>query len=762
MRTDRSLSRCLMLAAFALIAMLGFAPGAMAQSDCCVANGTPGCDNAQCQNLICGQDPFCCNNQWDQICADAALQQCAICSSDCCFANGTPGCDNAQCQNLICGQDPFCCNNQWDQICADAAVDQCAVCSGSGGSCAPACGKANVECLSGPQYDNRTFVGRFSVGCTAWIIAEPNIVITNAHCNIGSPASWSVEFNFECDACTGGGVKPTQNFSVQSVLLVDNTNDIMIMRLNGNPAATFGVATLDPSVATVGLEIYEIHHAEGEVKGFDEGVVTGLFLNVSCPGTIQEHSVSVIASQGASGSPVFRVDNNAVTAICNCGPPCSEGFVLPMSTIFPAIQNNAAANGYTLNVIGQGQCGSSGSGDCCVANGTPFCNDQACCELVCASDPFCCDTQWDQLCADQAAEQCEQCFVCGSGESGDCCVANGTPYCNNAACCETVCAEDPFCCNNTWDDLCAEGAAELCGALCQVTGACCLGVSSGCIETTKEECGFLAGAFLGAGSNCAEADCESLYGACCSFPLVGECTDGIPEEACTSFNPDAFFYGAGTTCEDVTDCTPGACCLPSGQCVEQTEFECDEAGGTFNGVGVDCSEVTCAACGTPEAGSCCENNGTPFCDDQACCELICAADPFCCNTSWDQICADAAIDQCVNCFACGSAEAGSCCESNGTPYCNDAACCESVCAVDPFCCNTTWDDLCAEGAAELCGALCGVACDGDLDGDGDTDSDDLGILLSAFASTGAGDLDNDGDTDSDDLGILLSDFGCGL
>ncbi|MGP1346181.1 MAG: hypothetical protein ACTS3F_05870 [Phycisphaerales bacterium] len=56
------------------------------------------------------------------------------------------------------------------------------------------------------------------------------------------------------------------------------------------------------------------------------------------------------------------------------------------------------------------------------------------------------------------------------------------------------------------------------------------------------------------------------------------------------------------------------------------------------------------------------------------------------------------------------------------------------------------------------GAVC--ICPGDLDGDCDTDSDDLGILLSAFGSTGAGDLDGDGDTDSDDLGILLSDFGC--
>ncbi len=48
--------------------------------------------------------------------------------SDCCFNNGTPGCDDPTCEALICGADSFCCNVSWDQICADAAVAQCAVC----------------------------------------------------------------------------------------------------------------------------------------------------------------------------------------------------------------------------------------------------------------------------------------------------------------------------------------------------------------------------------------------------------------------------------------------------------------------------------------------------------------------------------------------------------------------------------------------------------------------------------------------------------
>ncbi len=43
-------------------------------------------------------------------------------------------------------------------------------------------------------------------------------------------------------------------------------------------------------------------------------------------------------------------------------------------------------------------CG-SGSGECCSANRTPGCQEEACCTAVCACDPFCCDVTWDEACA---------------------------------------------------------------------------------------------------------------------------------------------------------------------------------------------------------------------------------------------------------------------------------------------------------------------------------------------------------------------------
>ncbi len=163
-------------------------------TDCCAAHLTPGCSNAACQQSVCAADSFCCNNQWDSFCANAAdvnpacigaggtcpapavcgngtveggescdganlngqscasqgfgagTLACAVgCASfnvagcggptvDCCAAHSTTGCGNPGCENAICSADPFCCNTHWDIFCADAAAVS-AACVGAGASC---------------------------------------------------------------------------------------------------------------------------------------------------------------------------------------------------------------------------------------------------------------------------------------------------------------------------------------------------------------------------------------------------------------------------------------------------------------------------------------------------------------------------------------------------------------------------------------------------------------------------------------------------
>jgi hypothetical protein len=155
-------------------------------------------------------------------------------------------------------------------------------------------------------------------------------------------------------------------------------------------------------------------------------------------------------------------------------------------------------------------CGDTGTGACCEANGTPFCDDADCCNVVCNTPgfSFCCDVAWDSLCAGLAAEEplCG-CQACGDPGTGDCCEANGSPYCDEEACCELVCGLDPYCCDTEWDTTCADLALANCSILCPTTGACCLPDGS-CVDgLTPDECAALPGGdFQGFETECLGAN----------------------------------------------------------------------------------------------------------------------------------------------------------------------------------------------------------------------------------------------------------------
>jgi len=189
-------------------------------------------------------------------------------------------------------------------------------------------------------------------------------------------------------------------------------------------------------------------------------------------------------------------------------------------------------------------------------------------------------------------------------DGGDCCASNGTPGCDDPVCCELICAADPFCCDTSWDGICAGAAAEQC-AVCN----------------------------------------EPQPGACCLDD--GICEDLGSLQAC--LDAGGVYQGAGSVCDSIT-CPggPGACCFADFICEDlESEAACLDAGGLYQGAGSVCDSITCPIPPCPgEGGDCCVVNGTPGCDDPVCCELICGLDPFCCDIEWDGICADEAVEFC--------------------------------------------------------------------------------------------------------------------
>lgn len=124
--------------------------------------------------------------------------------------------------------------------------------------------------------------------------------------------------------------------------------------------------------------------------------------------------------------------------------------------------------------------------DCCTT-GSPGCTDVVCCETVCTDDPFCCDSLWDELCVGAATRLCEDlCLPCPDSDH-DCCTP-GSPGCTDPACCSTVCAADPFCCDVFWDDICVNSAEKLCAIACGP----CPPSDHGCFTTGGPGCNNVA------------------------------------------------------------------------------------------------------------------------------------------------------------------------------------------------------------------------------------------------------------------------------
>ena len=93
----------------------------------------------------------------------------------------------------------------------------------------------------------------------------------------------------------------------------------------------------------------------------------------------------------------------------------------------------------------------------------------------------------------------------------------------------------------------------------------------------------------------------------------------------------------------------GGCCLDDASCSELTETECNDTGGAYQGDDTMCSGIECPLLLCPGEGDCCESNGSPGCENCNCQEAVCAMDSACCDSTWDIKCADLADEICLTC-----------------------------------------------------------------------------------------------------------------
>lgn len=323
-------------------------------------------------------------------------------------------------------------------------------------------------------------------------------------------------------------------------------------------------------------------------------------------------------------------------------------------------------------------CGASGLGSCFLAHPTSKCDNAACCSTVCQLDPYCCSTQWDPTCAVYASAFCDpgDPGTCGDAGAGGCDVPHGTPACDNAACCEAVCAKDPTCCTQAWDALCVAYADVACAIQCEQP--CPQG------SVTEDE------------------SCGSWFNNACIAPVAGSMPDPLtggrgcgwltyqPSSGDSRIDVDVWSLSLpdddGDGLARVTlgfACMPGtfAALVPAGSCaLAQTPLhvQCSS-----------CIETVAQAC-VPAGDWWIVCTSGQFPQQQAPDEFPCPGRTYALRVDVDQVCMD----------PCASDEP--CISPHGTPGCADLACCTATCAVDPFCCEREWDSGCVASAVDAC------------------------------------------------------------
>ena len=388
--------------------------------------------------------------------------------------------------------------------------------------------------------------------------------------------------------------------------------------------------------------------------------------------------------------------------------------------------------------------------DACVPTTSPGCGGCDCESCVCKLYPQCCEENWDIFCTAACEFECDfdcspcpeepSCagIECGEYCGVDCGSCPGGATCFQAACCQPDC-EGKECGN--------DGCGGECGA-CPGTDVCDAGICMECHPACEgKECGpdgcegscgqcgegeECVGGICAAGETCAgscggesqtgncfcDSECFN-FGDCCDDVCV-LCVDDFPEQCagqsgCQGVTWEGCCIGQllkyceGNELKEM-DCTEQPVC---GWNAEQSYYACETEGAAEpDGVHpMDCADLCEPLCEGKECGgdgcggSCgeCGGKGSLCTPSGQCCIPSCA-DKECGGNGCGGNCGDCAEGLYCSDGVCGEGIPGGC-EVSGEPGCGGCACEECVFAVDPFCQETQWDNMCVQ-ECQQCGTEC--------------------------------------------------------
>jgi len=256
--------------------------------------------------------------------------------------------------------------------------------------------------------------------------------------------------------------------------------------------------------------------------------------------------------------------------------------------------------------------------------------------------------------------------ACGDSTES-CTTPHATPGCNNAGCCVQVCEFEPFCCAVEWDEFCVVAAVDICGLYvydCPGGGPANDCPTNATVVEDGDSLPFnTTNANTTAPNGCEDYDPTLYFDVWYQFnaPANGVLTMSTCDTADFDTKGRGYDIGDGTFDPNTLPDRVIACNDDGAGCSGFTSiltFQVEAGvsylvalGGFLNESGSGTVAFTftpeAAGCGDPAAGNCCEPQPLPYCSDGACCETVCAIDAFCCDSQWDGFCANLAVDNCI-------------------------------------------------------------------------------------------------------------------
>lgn len=191
---------------------------------------------------------------------------------------------------------------------------------------------------------------------------------------------------------------------------------------------------------------------------------------------------------------------------------------------------------------------------------------------------------------------------------------------------------------------------------------------------------------------------------CADMAVLDDCHAPICDSAtgtcAVAWRPD------GAPCEDGDICTGGETCWRGACGGSDLMLDCDDGDACTHDYCVPSSgcvwepEPACAA----PTGPCCEPHGGLGCTSPAIEACVCAVDSYCCTTSWDEQCATQV--ETFGCAACIVVTPAPSCYGACGGESPDGCWCDATCAQYGDCC----EDVCVECPGS-CGSDCFVAAD---------------------------------------------------